>query len=211
MWETLPRTFINGMLALTEAKQNLTLNSLTLAFSLKRTSDVLGGELCPVLCGEMWDHPVDELQSVLLCIFWRVAAEHVGKGKCWSFSLVFRTQMAQIHLWCHEGEGAAELPLNKEGWNPRKSRERTGAEPRAPVGDTSARCSSSAYLHIEFFSLFNNLTTIQSNHEKVIVCKARKLRLQRQMPGDPNLLGVKGTSCWPRCGHLYTRSSTQLG
>lgn len=56
---------------------------LTLASSLQTTSDVYGWDLCTVQLCEMWNCPMDELQSVLLCILLKNVSWTRGEGKCW--------------------------------------------------------------------------------------------------------------------------------
>lgn len=154
----------------------------------------------------MWSCPVDELQSVLLCILVKNVNWTRGEGGNADMSSpVFRTQMAQTCLWLSAGEGAAELPVSKDGWIPRSSEDRVGRAPRALAYKTSLSCGLSSWLtHWIFRATFPSsfkslLLTIQRNRKQVTFCEAWKLRTHRGVPGDQNLREAEETHAWSSC------------
>lgn len=169
LWGTFLWAFINATLTLlTEAKQN-SHSALDLGIQSQTASDTHGWDLCTIQLCEMWNCPVDELQSVLLCIFLRNVSGTRGRGSADTSSPVFRTQMAQARSWLCEGEGAAELPVTKDWWSPRRAEDGAGTK---GIG-TRNRCQvPRARWHVGF-----SVRPASSNSDKsrnVIFGEARK-------------------------------------
>lgn len=178
-WTFLQRWFVGNSWAFittiftlpTEAKQNYHL-ACDFGLQFEMTSDGDGWDLCTIQLCEMWNCPIGELQSVLLCILLKNVNWTGGRGSRYVLP-VFRTQMAQTCLWLSEGEGAAELPVNKDWWNLRSSGEglawHQGRQPINHCGTCLAYCTLNFQLGIFLVIWLSAYNTSSKSWESYIL------------------------------------------